>query len=78
MMKAVNYIINMTSVTNDTFTTGNSVSDRSIIFTKDMKVNILIRYINKFDSQQYLKFNQVISIGSFFSKWSCNDKFNKY
>ena len=65
-MQAANYIINMTSVTIDTYTTGNGVPASSTIFATDMKINIFSSdTVMNLIVNNTLNLNKVINAGSF-------------
>ena len=66
MMQAANYIINMTSVTIDTYTTGNGAPASSTIFATDLKINIFSSdTIMNLIINSNLNLNKVINAGSF-------------
>ena len=65
-MQAANYIINMTSVIIDTYTTGNSAPASSTIFATDLKINIFSSdTVMNLIINSNLNLNQAISAGSF-------------
>ena len=65
-MQAANYIINMTSVTIDTYTTGNGVPASSTIFATDLKINIFSSdTVMNLIVNNTLKISQAINAGSF-------------
>ena len=65
-MQATNYIINMTSVTIDTYTTGNSAPASSTIFATDQNINIFSSStIMNLIINSTLNLSQIINAGSF-------------
>ena len=65
-MQDANYIINMTSVTIDTYTTGNGVPASSTIFATDLKINIFSSdTVMNLIVNNTLKISQAINAGSF-------------